>query len=182
MTKFSEYLQREMDKRDWSQADLMRAANTTSKNVSVWMDDVIPRGDGLAKIARAFRVPEDEVRKAAGRAPKSGYFKLSQERQEDADTLDREQARIVNDLIRKFADDNRGKVVGHDVRDTSNTQAAGSAATADDEPATEEDDTTVTPIFGSGRVIHGVEDDEEDEDLAASPENDGVLGREGEDE
>ena len=140
MTKFSEYLQRNMDHRGWKQADLARAAGTSSKNVSVWMSKgVIPNAEGLEKIAKAFGASEDEVRRAAGEAPKSGYFKLSPERQEDAGTLDREQARIVDELIRKFADDNR-KVVAHDADgEASNMRAAGSAAEEDDSTVHEAD-------------------------------------------
>lgn len=114
MTKFSEYLQAQLDERGWKQSDFARAAGTSSKNVSVWISkNVIPDAENLAKIARAFGVAGDEVRKAAGEPPRAGYFQLSPELRVDADTLDREQSRIVNDLIRKFAEDNREKVMGN---------------------------------------------------------------------
>ena len=165
MTKFSEYLQQHMDERGWKQADLVRAAGTSSKNVSVWMSKgVIPNAEGLEKIAKAFGASEDEVRRAAGEAPRTGHFQLSQERQEDADTLDREQARIVDDLIRKFAEDNR-KGVGNDADGSAAiSRAAGSAA---------EDE-----LDEKRRRRHGwdFEYESQQEDQQAALEDDGDIG------
>lgn len=168
MTTFSKYLQAKMDEKGWKQADLAKASGINPKSISEYMNlGVIPQASRLAKIAQALGAAESEVRRAAGASPKRGYFKLSRERQDDADTLDREQARIVNELIRKFAEDNREKVVNDADSSASIRQAAGSAATEtySDEPMTEAELFTLAAYQPTEEEQSTVDQEEDREDV-----------------
>jgi len=115
MTSFAQYLRAAMDERGWNQADLARASGLSPKSVSEYISKgVIPRADRIKALARGMGVPEDEVRKAADMAPSMGDFRLTPERQADAETLSAAQRHAVEEIIRLLADGNRKKVTGGD--------------------------------------------------------------------
>jgi transcriptional regulator with XRE-family HTH domain len=69
--EFSEWLTDELRKRGWSQADLARAANIHRQVVSTYINGrrSKPDEDVLRSIARAFKMPPEEVFRAAGLLP-----------------------------------------------------------------------------------------------------------------
>lgn len=69
---FSEWLQAEMDKRDWSQSDCARAAELNRAVINKLLNGKCkPQPITLAAIARAFKVPVEVAYRAAGLLPPS---------------------------------------------------------------------------------------------------------------
>jgi transcriptional regulator with XRE-family HTH domain len=69
-TELTPWLIRELDTRGWSQRELGRRAGISQTTVSqVLSYQRQPTWDFCASIARAFRVPEDEVFRLAGLKP-----------------------------------------------------------------------------------------------------------------
>ncbi len=69
---FSEWLQAEMDKRDWSQSDCARAADLNRAVINKLLNGKCkPQPSTLAAIARAFKIPVETAYRAAGLLPQS---------------------------------------------------------------------------------------------------------------
>ncbi len=69
---FSEWLQAEMDKRDWSQSDCARAADLNRAVINKLLNGKCkPQPSTLTAIARAFKVPVESAYRAAGLLPPS---------------------------------------------------------------------------------------------------------------
>lgn len=66
---FSSWLLQEMNKKDWTQADLARASGLTTAAISRYMTGRIPEEESAKKIARAFKIPPEQVFRAAGILP-----------------------------------------------------------------------------------------------------------------
>ena len=69
--KFKEWLMKEMDKREWSQADLARYADLNRAVINKLLNghSATPRPATLEAIARAFKVPVEKVYRVAGLLP-----------------------------------------------------------------------------------------------------------------
>ena len=69
---FSEWLQAEMDKRDWSQSDCARAADLNRAVINKLLNGKCkPQPTTLVAIARAFKIPIEIAYRAAGLLPPS---------------------------------------------------------------------------------------------------------------
>ena len=69
---FSEWLQAEMDKRDWSQSDCARAADLNRAVINKLLNGKCkPQPSTLAAIAHAFKIPVETAYRAAGLLPQS---------------------------------------------------------------------------------------------------------------
>jgi len=69
-TDFPEWLQIELDKRDWSQATWhMRLVSAGQWSISCSIVKTYPQPDTLQAIARAFKIPVETVYRAAGLLP-----------------------------------------------------------------------------------------------------------------
>lgn len=69
---FSEWLQSEMDKRDWSQSDCARAADLNRAVINKLLNGKCkPQPSTLVAIARAFKIPVETAYRAAGLLPPS---------------------------------------------------------------------------------------------------------------
>jgi transcriptional regulator with XRE-family HTH domain len=69
-TYFSEWLQSEMDKRDWSQSDCARAADLNRAVINKLLNGKCkPQPSTLVAIARAFKIPVETAYRAAGLLP-----------------------------------------------------------------------------------------------------------------
>ncbi len=70
-TKFSDWLLEQMRKHDWSQSDLARTSGLTRQSISYYLSDKSKQPDefALQKIAKAFKLPLEEVYRAAGLLP-----------------------------------------------------------------------------------------------------------------
>lgn len=67
---FKEWLLKEMSKREWSQADLARSADLNRAVITKLLNGhSTPRPATLESIARAFRVPVENVYRMAGLLP-----------------------------------------------------------------------------------------------------------------
>jgi transcriptional regulator with XRE-family HTH domain len=70
-TNFPDWLQSELDKRRWSQADLAYAAGISRAVVNKLLNRrTYPQPDTLQAIARALKVPVETVYRAAGLLPR----------------------------------------------------------------------------------------------------------------
>lgn len=67
--KFQAWLIRQMQERDWSQADLSRKTNLTRQAIANYIAGRIPDEKSLRQIARAFKLPSITVFRAAGLLP-----------------------------------------------------------------------------------------------------------------
>jgi len=70
--KFNDWILNQLNQKDWSQADLARASGLTRGAVSKYLTDRIPDEDALRKIAKAFKLPPEDVFRAAGVLPPAG--------------------------------------------------------------------------------------------------------------
>jgi transcriptional regulator with XRE-family HTH domain len=69
-SNFPDWLQSELDKRRWSQADLAYSAGISRAVVNKLLNrKTYPQPDTLQAIARAFKVPVETVYRAAGLLP-----------------------------------------------------------------------------------------------------------------
>jgi transcriptional regulator with XRE-family HTH domain len=68
---FSKWLQKEMDQRDWGQSDLARKSGVKRQVIWGYLNGKVSNPDEsiLQKIARAFRIPFEEIYRAAGILP-----------------------------------------------------------------------------------------------------------------
>jgi len=66
---FNDWLLSQLNERGWSQADLARATQITTSAISKYMQGRIPNEEALRKIARAFRLPPEDVFRKAGILP-----------------------------------------------------------------------------------------------------------------
>jgi transcriptional regulator with XRE-family HTH domain len=70
INKFPDWLQSELDKRQWSQADLAYSAGISRAVVNKLLNRrTYPQPDTLQAIARAFKIPVETVYRAAGLLP-----------------------------------------------------------------------------------------------------------------
>ena len=70
--RFSEWLQIELDKRDWSQSDCARSANLNRAVINKLLNGKSkPQPSTLLAIARAFKIPIETAYRAAGLLPTS---------------------------------------------------------------------------------------------------------------
>lgn len=68
--KFNDWLVREMSKRGWSQSDLARSSELNRAVINKLLNgQTYPRPSTLEAIARAFRVPVEQVFRVAGLLP-----------------------------------------------------------------------------------------------------------------
>lgn len=66
---FNNWLLSQLEERGWSQADLARASNITRTAISRYVNGRTPNEEALRKIARAFRLPPEDVFRKAGLLP-----------------------------------------------------------------------------------------------------------------
>ena len=66
---FQTWLMKQLQERDWSQADLSRKSNLTRQAIANYMAGRIPDEKSLRQIARAFKLPPITVFRAAGILP-----------------------------------------------------------------------------------------------------------------
>ena len=70
--RFSEWLQMELDKRDWSQSDCARSASLNRAVINKLLNGKSkPQPSTLLAIARAFKIPIETAYRAAGLLPAS---------------------------------------------------------------------------------------------------------------
>jgi transcriptional regulator with XRE-family HTH domain len=70
--RFSEWLQLELAKRDWSQSDCARSANLNRAVINKLLNGKCkPQPPTLMAIARAFKIPVETAYRAAGLLPPS---------------------------------------------------------------------------------------------------------------
>jgi len=70
--RFSEWLQLELDKRNWSQSDCARSANLNRAVINKLLNGKSkPQPSTLVAIARAFKIPIETAYRAAGLLPPS---------------------------------------------------------------------------------------------------------------
>jgi len=68
--RFSEWLQRELNRRGWSQSDCARSANLNRAVINKLLNGKSkPQPPTLAAIARAFKIPVETAYRAAGLLP-----------------------------------------------------------------------------------------------------------------
>lgn len=72
MNNFAVWLMEEMKVRDWTQADLARSTGLTRQAISYFFSgkSKAPNDDSLHRIAHAFKLPVEQVYRAAGIIPK----------------------------------------------------------------------------------------------------------------
>ncbi len=70
-TTFANWLIVQMQERDWSQSDLARASGLTRQTISYYLSEKskAPDENALSKIAHAFKLPVEQVYRAAGILP-----------------------------------------------------------------------------------------------------------------
>lgn len=66
---FNEWLQDELNKKEWTQADLSRASGLTTAAISKYLNGRIPDDKSLRKLAHAFGLPADLVFEKADKLP-----------------------------------------------------------------------------------------------------------------
>ena len=68
MDKFSDWILNKLNERNWSQADLARASGLTRQSIHYYLSEKSKQPDefALQKLAKAFRLPPEEVYRAAG--------------------------------------------------------------------------------------------------------------------
>ena len=67
---FTDWVQNELNKRNWSRADLARRSGITQTHISRIMNQMRKPGtDALINIARAFQIAPEEVMRKAGLLP-----------------------------------------------------------------------------------------------------------------
>lgn len=66
---FNEWLLKQLQDREWSQADLARHSGITKGAVSNYINGRVPDESSLRKIAKAFNLPTDFVFEKAGILP-----------------------------------------------------------------------------------------------------------------
>lgn len=103
---FSEWLQSELDKRQWRQADLARSGKIATSMLSRIINrERFPGPDTCRSIARAFGIPPEEVLRQAGLLPKLSeddaviYRVSSRMRNMQADRRGRELLPLVEDFV-----------------------------------------------------------------------------------
>jgi transcriptional regulator with XRE-family HTH domain len=68
--KFNDWLIKEMSKRGWSQSDLARSSELNRAVINKLLNgQTLPRPSTLESIARAFKVPVEQVFRVAGLLP-----------------------------------------------------------------------------------------------------------------
>lgn len=73
-TRFTEWLQNEMDKRGWSQSECARAADLNRAVINKLLNGKCkPQPVTLIAIARGFKIPVETVYRAAGLLPSSNH-------------------------------------------------------------------------------------------------------------
>ena len=86
--KFAEWLQTELNKRQWTQAELARRANTTDATLSRIISGTRQAGpDAALAIARALKEPPERVFRLAGLLPPGPSSEQMQEIRELAELL-----------------------------------------------------------------------------------------------
>lgn len=63
---FNEWLLSQLQERDWSQADLARASGLTRPAISNYINGRVPDQSAIRKIAKAFKLSDEIVFRAAG--------------------------------------------------------------------------------------------------------------------
>ncbi len=70
LMEFTDYVQSEMKKRGWSQADLARQTGMTTGGVSMLLNQTRkPSPDTLLTLSKAFQIPPESIFRAAGLLP-----------------------------------------------------------------------------------------------------------------
>lgn len=71
MNKFSGWLLKELEARNMSQSDLARATGLTRQAISYYLGKKSkrPDDDALSQIARVFKIPAEQIYRAAGLLP-----------------------------------------------------------------------------------------------------------------
>lgn len=99
---FSYWLREEMQKRDWTQADLMRHSGMSNAQISrVLNESREPGNDFLRAVARAFKVSPEIVFRAAGALSTDQLQDLINAVRPALESADREQVRSA---LRSFID------------------------------------------------------------------------------
>jgi transcriptional regulator with XRE-family HTH domain len=70
-TKFADWLNAELSKRDWSQAELARRSGLSRQAISYYFSEKSKQPDefALQHLAKAFKLPIEQVYRAAGALP-----------------------------------------------------------------------------------------------------------------
>lgn len=88
---FGRWLENEIDKRDWRQADFAREGRFKPQNVSRWVKGTAqPSSHSARMIARTLRIPEDDVLVRAGHKADSGGHRPQQSPVDSLRTLVRD--------------------------------------------------------------------------------------------
>lgn len=103
---FGEWLQRELDNRGWDQAELSRRSGISSAQVSrIVTGGRQPGKDSINGIARALRLPPEEVLRQAGVLPPKNANLTPGDRRALVETMDKiaalshDSQRLVFDLV-----------------------------------------------------------------------------------
>jgi len=108
METFIEWLQQQLNQRQWTQADLARHSSVTQTHLSRIMNGMRKPGpDTLVNIARALRIPPDEAFRRAGLLPAKRGLLGSDQRQFDdlvstIAALSPENQKLVLDLVERI--------------------------------------------------------------------------------
>jgi len=106
MESFSDWLLRELKKRDMSQSDLARAAKLGRGTISNIMTGTRNVGkDTLVKVAYALHLPPESVFRAAGILPASNNDPRVEEISHKFSTLDESRKNIVSKLLDVLLDE-----------------------------------------------------------------------------
>lgn len=77
INNFPDWLQSELNKRDWSQADLAHTAGISRAVVNKLLGrKTFPKPDTLQAIARAFKMPVETIYRAAGLLPQESELEM----------------------------------------------------------------------------------------------------------
>lgn len=105
---FSDWIQAELDSRGWDQAELARRSQISDSHISRLVSGGRKPGqDSVKAIARAFRLPAEDVMRQAGILPPKNVVLGSGDRRALVETMDKlaslsqESQRLIADLVDK---------------------------------------------------------------------------------
>ena len=105
---FTDWVQNELNKRNWSHADLARRSGITQTHISRIMSQMRKPGpDALLNIAKAFQIAPEEVMRRAGLLPSSANAlldeqQLLQELHKKIDRLSAEDRQIILAIVNRM--------------------------------------------------------------------------------
>lgn len=106
--KFSEWLLDEMEKRNWSQADLARRAGLTRAAISNYVSGKRPNGEAIDKLAKALQLPPSLLFDISSTTKNPTRNTWADEMAHKLSLLDESRKEIAEKFIRALLDQNKG--------------------------------------------------------------------------